>query len=92
MPGPLPTVRVVSGDSYAIINESDYDPAVHVLLESPTVIADGASAPAEGNDTSGASSGSTITLVDLRKQYVDKFGKKPFGGWTAEQLAEKLAA
>lgn len=28
----------------------------------------------------------------LREQYQAKFGKKPFMGWTAEQLREKLAA
>jgi hypothetical protein len=31
----IPTVRVKSGDSYAIINESDFDPSVHELFEAP---------------------------------------------------------
>jgi hypothetical protein len=28
----------------------------------------------------------------LRAEYEAKFGKKPFGGWSAEILREKLAA
>ena len=28
----------------------------------------------------------------LRAEYETKFGKKPFGGWSAETLREKLAA
>lgn len=30
-------------------------------------------------------------LDALRAQYVEKFGKKPFHGWDAEKLKEKLA-
>lgn len=30
-----PTVKVVSGNSYAIINESDYDKSVHKLYVEP---------------------------------------------------------
>jgi hypothetical protein len=28
----------------------------------------------------------------LRAQYAEKFGKRPFNGWSAAQLQEKLAA
>ena len=31
----VPTVKVKSGDSYAIINESDFDPAVHEKFNEP---------------------------------------------------------
>ncbi|RVJ03361.1 hypothetical protein [Sinorhizobium medicae] len=30
-------------------------------------------------------------LADLRKQYQQKFGKRPFNGWDAKNLSEKLA-
>lgn len=41
----------------------------------------GGSAPAPSED-----------LSDLRAAYTEKFGKKPFAGWNAETLREKLAA
>ena len=31
----LPTVKVALGDSYMIINESDFDPSIHKLFEAP---------------------------------------------------------
>jgi CO dehydrogenase/acetyl-CoA synthase beta subunit len=30
-------------------------------------------------------------INELRKEYQEKFGKKAFAGWTAEQLKEKIA-
>ncbi len=30
-------------------------------------------------------------VVELRKKYFDKFNKKPFAGWGADKLIEKLA-
>lgn len=36
----LPTVKVKSGDSFAIINASDFDPAVHErIVDAPLVVA-----------------------------------------------------
>lgn len=29
----IPTVKIVKGDRYAIINESDFDPSRHVLYD-----------------------------------------------------------
>ena len=31
----IPTVKIKSGDDYALINESDYDPATLELYEAP---------------------------------------------------------
>jgi hypothetical protein len=31
-------------------------------------------------------------LSDLRSEYAKKFGKKPFNGWNADTLREKLEA
>jgi len=58
----VPTIRVKSGDSYAIINEADYDPSVHVLLDGETAPAPTSASLAgdlASSDASGAASTET---------------------------------
>jgi hypothetical protein len=52
--------------------------------------------PQLDHDKDGKAGGSkaaeeTVDLPALRAAYKEKFGKKPFGGWDAETLREKLA-
>ncbi len=47
----------------------------------------------DGNGKKGGSKPATNSedLTVLRNQYFDKFGKRPFYGWDAKAIAEKLA-
>lgn len=69
---------------YCQIPEAEFDPKVHELWADPL-----------DHDNDGKPGGSvapeqTDDLADLRAQYAELFGKRPFMGWDATMLTAKI--
>lgn len=79
MSASLPTVKIRRGDRATVINESDFDPKVHKLFDAPAK----AAKPAPSGDDE---------TTTLRAEYEAKAGKRPFMGWDADKLRDKIAA
>lgn len=75
----LKTVKIRRGGRATVINKSDFDPNVHELFDAPVKAAK--PAPSGDDETSA-----------LRAEYEAKAGKKPFMGWDADKLRDKIAA
>lgn len=86
----LPTVRIVNKDAksgFTIINQSDFDPAKHTLVDGQSI----PSAGLVGDKGPEVHLPTGEALKALRAEYEAKFGKRPFMGWDAEALTKKLA-
>lgn len=46
----------------------------------------------DGDGVPGGSAAPVEDVASLRKEYFEKLGKRPFPGWNAETLREKIAA
>ena len=85
----LPTVEIKSDHprGYRIINESDFDPKQHTLYGEKAAAKKLAPKPAEKTDHQKDQD----DLPALRAKYEKVVGKKPFMGWKAPELREKIA-
>lgn len=84
MPDTCPTVRIVSANGYADLNESDFDPAKHTLWRDPL--------DHDGDNKKGGTVVPPSDLGVLRKEYKAAIGKGPSPKWDAETLRAKIAA
>lgn len=78
----IETVKIKRGDRVTRINKCDFDPKIHVLADAPQKTAAKAAPSRPADDERPA----------LREEYERVFGKKPFAGWDADKLREKIAA
>lgn len=74
------TIKHPGERGWAKIAASAFDPAIHERFDG-LVKEDGAG-------TAGANT--YVDLSDLRAEYQEKFGKRPFMGWDAETIQAKL--
>jgi hypothetical protein len=78
------------GNEPADVSDSE---AVRRLSGSPEFEAiDALDHDADGKKGGSKKQSADDDLSDLRSEYAKKFGKKPFNGWNADTLREKLEA
>lgn len=114
-----PTVKIKTNSGFALLNEADFDPAIHELWVDTKSIDTGSAVHVTVNvgdtytlngvehtisastkdpldhDKDGKPGGSTAPeqtddLTDVRAQYAELFGKRPFMGWDAKTLTAKI--
>lgn len=89
-------VQREGGKGWHWIDKAKYeaDPGAYVLLDDDgnPVARDPLDHDGDGKKGGTKAEPKDPELNDLRKQYEETFGKKPFGGWDADKLRAKLAA
>lgn len=90
----LPTVRVRSGDSFVVINESDFDPELHEIWEAPDAPESAQSGSTETTPEGGAAEETGTAVVRRGSWYfgVDAEGEKLTKGFRSEEAAQDALA
>lgn len=76
---------------FVIIDDVDFDPARHVLVDDSGKPLQAEKAPAAEKPAKAPKASGDPELAALRKQYKAKFGKGASPRWSVDQLKAKLA-